>query len=404
MATSHTADHAAESVPCTAEGILSAVRAIVPELRARSAEIERLRRLPEDVVELVRGTGVFRMGFAAEFGGPALTSAEQTRVLEELSYGDTSVGWCAMVGMDGGLFANYLSESAVREMFPTLDMSTAGMLAPAGRAERVPGGYRLTGHWKFGSGITHANWVFAGAHTYSGGEPERTASGTPDWQVMMVRPGEVELIDNWRTTGLAGTSSMDYTADDVFVPEERSFSFRAPRSRSGPLSTPDLQMRKMPGVPLGATRAALDHVRDLARTKVDRMTGRPWAEDPRVQFALGECEMDFLAIRHAVYRSLEHRWNRLAAGARQEDLSDDERVDTMLARQGAFRGSRAIVRRLYDLLATASVYRPSPMDRGLRDLETMCQHFMAQDQIVQSAGAFLLGGKPQNPLVLGILD
>ena len=76
----------------------------------------------------------------------------------------------------------------------------------------------------------------------------------------------------------------------------------------------------------------------------------------------------------------------------------------MLARLNAFRGARRLVRRLYDLLATTSIYEPSPMDRWLRDLDTMCQHFMAQDQIVQSAGAYLLGGAPQNPLVLGILD
>jgi alkylation response protein AidB-like acyl-CoA dehydrogenase len=394
----------AESVPHTAEGILAAVRAIVPELRERSARIEQDRRLPADVVELLRRAGVFRMGFTAEFGGPELTSAEQTRVLEELSYGDTSVGWCAMVGMDSGLFATYLTESAVREMFPILDMSTAGMLAPAGRADCVPGGYRLTGRWGFGSGITHADWVFAGAHTYTNSERDVTAAGGPDWRVMMVRPREVKLIDNWQTTGLAGTGSMDYTAHDVFVPAEHSFSFREPRIRTGPLSTPDLQMRKMPGVPLGAARAALDHVRELARCAVNRMTGKRWVDDYRVQVAIGECEMEFAAVRRAVYRSLDHRWTRLADGATLDDLDRRERIDTMLARANAFRRCRAIVRRLYDLLATASIYRSSPMDRWLRDMDTMCQHFMAQDQIVQSAGAFLLGGIPRNPLVLGILD
>ncbi|HEY2060444.1 MAG TPA: acyl-CoA dehydrogenase family protein [Amycolatopsis sp.] len=393
-----------DTVPRTAPGILAAVRAIVPRLRESSARIERDRRLPADVVELVRGTGVFRMGFTAEFGGPGLTAAEQTRVLEELSYGDTSAGWCAMVGMDSGLFANYLAESAVREMFPVLDLSTAGMLAPAGRADRVPGGYRLSGHWGFGSGITHADWVFAGAHTYTNGERDVTAAGGPEWRVMMVRPGEVELIDNWRATGLAGSGSLDYEIVDVFVPEAHSFSFREPRVPTGPLSTPDLQMRKMPGVPLGAARAALDHVRELAATKVNRMTGQRWADDHRVQVAIGECELELAAVRHAVYRSLDHRWARLADGATQADLDRGERIDTMLARVSAFRRCRAIVRRLYDLLATTSIYRPAPMDRWLRDLETMCQHFMAQDQIIQSAGAFLLGGTPRNPLVLGILD
>ncbi|MEU3328480.1 acyl-CoA dehydrogenase family protein [Streptomyces albus] len=392
------------AVPNTAEDILAAVRALVPLLRDRSAQIEQLRRLPADVVELVRATGVFRMGFGTEFGGPALTAAEQTRVLEELSYGDSSVGWCAMVGMDSGLFATYLSPTAVREMFPTLDVSTAGMLAPAGRAERVPGGYRLSGHWSFGSGIAHADWVFAGAHTTTGGELDRDARGKPNWRVLLLPPGEVELTDTWHATGLAGSGSMDYEIDGVFVPEERTFSFREPRSRTGPLSTPDLQMRKMPGVPLGAARAALDQVRQAARRCTDPATGRPWSEEPRVQLVLAECQAELSAARYAVHRSLEHRWNRLAAGLTQADLTPDERIETMLARVRAFRGARAVVRRLGDLAATASLLDPAPLDRRLRDLETMCQHFMAQDQIIQSAGAFLLGGAPRNPLVLGILD
>ena len=106
------------AIPSTYGDILRAAQELAPKLRARSAEIEQARRLPPDVVEKVRATGAFGMGFSREFGGPDLTSAEQTRVLEALSYGDTAVGWCAMVGMDSGLYASYLQPSAVRELFP----------------------------------------------------------------------------------------------------------------------------------------------------------------------------------------------------------------------------------------------------------------------------------------------
>ncbi|WP_369201060.1 acyl-CoA dehydrogenase family protein [Streptomyces sp. PU-14G] len=390
------------SVPNTAEDILAAVRALTPELRERSVEIEQNRRLPADVVQLLRGAGVFRMGFAREFGGPDLTSAEQTAVLEALAYADTSVGWCGMIGMDSGLYCAYLRPSTVREMFPTPDMSTGGLINPNGRAERVPGGYRLSGHWNLGSGVTHADWISAGAHTCTDGELDRDADGNPNWRVLLVPPGEVTLIDTWHATGLAGSGSLDYAVEDVFVPEEHTFSFGTPLSRTGPLAAPDSLMRKMPGVPLGAARAALDHVREVARTKVNRLTGRRWADDYRVQFTLGECEMDFLTMRHAVYGSVEDKWRALESGTAYDELTPDERVATVLLAQGAFRGALSIVRRLYDLLATASIYKPSPMDRWLRDLTTMCQHVMAQDVIVQSAGAHLLGGRPDFPFAVGV--
>lgn len=390
------------AVPNTADGILAAVRAIAPELRERSVEIEQNRRLPADVVELVRGAGVFRMGFSEEFGGPGLTSVEQTRVIEALSYADTSVGWCGMIGMDSGLYSAYLPPAAVREMFPGPDMITGGLINPTGRAERIPGGYRLSGRWNLGSGVTHADWVSAGAFTHTGGEQDLDEHGNPNWRVMLVHPAEVKMIDTWYSTGLAGSGSIDYEIDDVFVPEDHTFSFGTPLSRTGSLSAPDALMRKMPGVPLGAARAALDHVREVARTKVNRMTGQRWADDYRIQFALGECEMDFLTMRHAVYGSIEHKCRRLDGGTAYADLTPHERVETVLLALKAFRGALAIVRRLYDLLATTSIYKPSPMDRWLRDLSTMCQHVMAQDVIVQSAGAYLLGGEPQFPFAVGI--
>ncbi|MEU2609654.1 acyl-CoA dehydrogenase family protein [Streptomyces albus] len=390
------------TVPNTAEDILAAVRALAPELRERSVEIEQNRRLPADVVQLLRGAGVFRMGFPPEFGGPGLTSAEQTAVLEALAYADTSVGWCGMIGMDSGLYSAFLRPEAVREMFPSPDMITGGLINPNGRAERVPGGYRLSGHWNLGSGITHADWISAGAHTFTDGEPDTTQAGNPNWRVMLVRPGDVKTIDTWHATGLAGSGSMDYEIDGVFVPEEHTFSFGVPLSRTGPLAAPDSLMRKMPGVPLGAARAALDHVREIARTKVNRMTGERWADDYRVQFALGECEMDFLTIRHAVYGSIEDKWRELESGTPYDELSPDLRVGTVVLALNAFRGALSIVRRLYDLLATTSIYKPSPMDRWLRDLTTMCQHVMAQDVIVQSAGAHLLGGRPQFPFAVGV--
>jgi acyl-CoA dehydrogenase-like protein len=75
-----------------------------------------------------------------------------------------------------------------------------------------------------------------------------------------------------------------------------------------------------------------------------------------------------------------------------------------LPRVNSFRAARRIVSKLYDLMATTAVYEPSPMDRWLRDTNTMCQHVVAQDQVVQSAGAHVLGGVPQFPFALGIVD
>lgn len=389
-----------QAVPNTAAEILAAAKALAPRLRERSAEIEQNRRLPADVVELIRSTGAFRMGFSKAWGGPELTSAEQTEVVEALAYGDSGAGWAAMIGMDSGLYASFLEETVAKEMFPRLDMATAGLLFPTGRAERVDGGYRLSGRWQFGSGITHADWVVSGAFIYEDGEPY-LVDGAHDSILLAVPRADVEVIDTWHTTGLSGSGSCDYAIHDVFVPEGRALTFGTVRNGEGPLAQPEVHMRNMPGVPLGVARAALDWVRDQVLAK-SKPGGRGWADDWRVQVTLAECEADFNATRSGVYGAMRRQWEVLEAGGTLDDLTPDERAALPLSRLHAFRTARSIVIRLYDLMQTSSIYKPNPLDRWLRDTMTMCQHVVAQDKILQSAGAHLLGSRPGFPLSLGI--
>ncbi|WP_411075868.1 acyl-CoA dehydrogenase family protein [Streptomyces sp. cmx-4-7] len=388
-----------EEGPLTPQTILDRARAVAPLLRERSEEIANTRHLPQDVVELLRGTGVFRIGMPRAWGGPELTFAQQAEVIETLSYGDAAAGWCAMIGMDTWIYAGYLDESLVEEMLTRPDAITAGLIFPVGRADRVPGGYRVTGRWPFGSGVTHADWVVGGCVVHSDGKPEPGAHGAPvNWRLMLFRQEEVGTIDTWHTTGLAGSGSRDYEVTDLFVPEKRSFDFTTPRG-TGPLSAPDAFLGNVSGVPLGIARAALDHVRELAAGRIEKATGEPWAQTYRVQTAIGESEMQLAAARYAVYGTLRDLWDRLESGT---PPTPDQQVSSALARVNAFRTARTVVSRLSDLVGTASIYRSSPLDRWMRDLHTMCQHILAQEQIVQSAGAHLLGGTPHAPFPLGL--
>ena len=384
------------AAPGDANEILARARALAPVLRDRADEIERARRLPPDVVESLRATGVFRMGFARDRGGPELSSIEQTEVIEALSYGDPAAGWCAMIGSDTGFYASFLDRGTAEQMFPVLDMITAGLLFPNGHAETVPGGYRLTGRWQFGSGVTHADWVVSGAFRYRDGKPEPGPPGIPHASVLLMVPrADVEVLDTWHTTGLAGSGSCDYTITDVFVPGERTFLFSDASGGTGVLTQPDAHMRNMPGVPLGVARAALDHARETAVA-----AGR--SDDYRTQITLADCEADFAATRNGVYGTLRRQHDVLAAGGTLDDLTPLERAALPLARRHAFRTARSIVSRLYDLAQTVAIFRSSPLDRWLRDTATMCQHVVAQDRILQTAGAHLLGGRPSFPLALGI--
>ncbi|MDX3537508.1 acyl-CoA dehydrogenase family protein [Streptomyces sp. MB09-01] len=392
------APHTWTAPPDLAAAVLCRARRAVPLLREAAPATEAARGLPAETVELLRKVGVWRAAMPREWGGPDLTSVQQVELLELLAQGDPSAAWCAMIGMDSGIYAGYLDPGAAKEIYHGIDLVTAGALFPTGTAEKTDGGYRISGRWRFASGIGHADVLMASCIVLENGAdvPDPVTGEPRQWRVFAAAPGQFTVHDTWHTTGLRGSGSHDYSADGLFVPDRHVFTMSRPRTDRVLLRTPDAVQRKMPGVPLGLARAAIDYAVSLADGRRDRETGTPWTSDLRVHEVIGRCEMELHAARASVYASLNDQWDGLEAG--RSELRA-ERVTTALARYHAFQSARRIVQALYDLLGGTAVYTSaSPFDRWLRDANTMCQHAVAQDAVLQMAGVVRLGGEPPNPV------
>src|SRR5690606_40607732 len=68
---------------------------------------------------------------------------------------------------------------SARAVFGPSAAVIAGSGAPDGRAERVPGGYRVQGRWRYASGAPYATTVTANCIVTRGGEPVRGDDGEP---------------------------------------------------------------------------------------------------------------------------------------------------------------------------------------------------------------------------------
>lgn len=372
-----------------AAAILDAARALVPDVRAQADEIARQRRLPADLVAQLRAAGIFRMPMPRAWGGPEMTPRAQTEVVEILSAADPSVGWCAMIGSDSGFYGAFLDDAVARKLYPDLDAVTAGMLQPGGQARRVPGGYRVSGRWGFGSGCTHADVMIGGCLILENDKPVMAESGMPEWRVMMAPAPEWQIHDTWYTTGLAGSGSNDYSAADLFVPAEHSFSlFERPR-RSEPLyAFNGMFFANMHGVPLGLARRAIDTVREIAEQKIVMPEMVKLRDVPRVRAALARAEMQLGAARAYTYETLDAIWAQLSAG---RELTREQRVAIALSRIHCFRVAREIASAMVDTAGTTAIYAASPLDRLQRDAITMSQHVVAQDRMVEMIGGILVG-------------
>src|SRR4051794_28109739 len=108
--------NAHEAVALDGAEITRRVEALLPEIAARGDEIAAARRLPRDLVDALKATGVFRMSMPRRWGGPELPLPEQVRIVESLAHVDPSVGWCVMIGSDSGFYSAFLDDAAAREL------------------------------------------------------------------------------------------------------------------------------------------------------------------------------------------------------------------------------------------------------------------------------------------------
>ena len=100
-----------------------------------------------------------------------------------------------------------------KEIFGTVDGILAwGPAGGAAEAERVPGGYCISGTWRFASGSQNATWL--GAHM--------KVAGTREIRTMLFPKSSIEMVDIWHTLGLRGTASNEYVVKDLFVPGDHT--------------------------------------------------------------------------------------------------------------------------------------------------------------------------------------
>lgn len=349
-----------------------AARELVPEIATRADEIATLRRLPRDLVAKLRAGGVFRMASPAVRGGLQLHPGEQLEIIEVLSAADPAVGWCVATGAASGFFSAFVSPATNAELFADADQIVAGDLCIGGRAQRVPGGYRVSGQWHFGSGCTHADVIVAQCPVYDGEAP---ASGM---RVMMAKAASWQILDTWYAIGLAGSGSADFTAHDLFVPEAHTFSlFDAPCCDEPLYRCGHFLFAALAGVPLGLARRAIDVVRSLAAEKPGA-GAVPLLDAAALRPALVHAESLLGAARAYALETLDAAWTQVEA---RNPISAEVRVALGLCRRHAFRTAREIAQRMFDTAGASAVYSSSPLDRLLRDAVTLERQSMLHDPV-----------------------
>src|ERR1700744_6109272 len=139
---------AARKVPrpnkATLDQVLSRIAALAPMVARLAPDIEQGRRLPAELVSALKSARIYSMLVPRRYGGLGLDAPSALRAVAALARLDGSVGWNAMIGHLGALMPFLASPALCEQVYRDgKDHIVAGSGQPVGRAERVPGGWRV---------------------------------------------------------------------------------------------------------------------------------------------------------------------------------------------------------------------------------------------------------------------
>jgi alkylation response protein AidB-like acyl-CoA dehydrogenase len=183
-----------------------------------------------------------------------------------------------------------LLRRVAQEQIVLVSTGASDWLDSSGTADKVEGGYRITGRKIFGSG-SPAGTLLVTSAVYDDPADGLTVLHFP---VSLAAEG-VTVLDNWRTMGMRATGSHDVLLDNVFVPEG-AVSLRRPKGQWHtvfnvvvPIALPLIM-----SVYAGIAEAASDLALGLARKKNKR------GLDPHLPYLLGEMDNTLVTAQLAV--------------------------------------------------------------------------------------------------------
>jgi alkylation response protein AidB-like acyl-CoA dehydrogenase len=366
---------------------------LVPLIEAEADAAEGQSHQSDKVVAALRQAGLYSMLLPRALGGGELPFAEAMDIIALLAWADASAGWCSMVaGVMSASLGAFVSDEGARAVYGKgADVTVAGNGVPRGYARKVPGGYMIRGHWAYGSGIYHAEWVHSGCFVMDDGKPAHNAQGAPEIVLAHHPKASIILKDNWDVLGLRGTGSFDYTLKEpeLFVPEQMTYSFDGATVRRGGaqyhVGLVGLTSWGHTSWALGVGRRALDELARLARERAD-VFGK-LSDSPSFRKSFAEAEAKFRAASALVRESWRDLGDTVAVGG----TPSVEQIALI----------RLAMRHIHDALSDVTTFahrtargvslRASRLQRCYRDAHAGTQHLLLADEIMMECGRVLMG-------------
>jgi 3-hydroxy-9,10-secoandrosta-1,3,5(10)-triene-9,17-dione monooxygenase len=379
-------------------------REIVPILRERARRGEDARMLIRENEQLLHENGLFRFHQPKAFGGMELPFVAVVDIPAELARGCPSTAWNVGNLACHHWILGYYDPETQREVWdanPDALIASSIALA-AGRGRKVEGGFMVSGRWPFSSGVDNSDWNMLGVTVH--GDDGKTPI---DWRLCLVPKSDYEIVDAWYAMGMGATGSKDVVVGERFVPERRALPLQRCRGGRehpgaaldpGPLyGIPIVAASTHPLAPaaLGAAEGAYELFLEAMAKRTGTYTGARVADFQAVQIkvARARCLID---SARTFLRQSALEFQALAERNEAPDLETKLRFRAHSA--FAVNQAREAVETLWSCYGAHGLYVSDPLQRHLRDVLAINQHFAFNFDIAGAAyGLAALGGPYANP-------
>ena len=367
-------NHKVEPVDRRAHFLAEAKR-LAPVFGERALEAEQLRRMPDESVADIVAAGLQRICQPKRFGGAELPWDVLVEVSMELAKGCGSQAWVANVFAEHACHLGHFPDEAQHEVWdddPEVLIATS--YAPMGAAERVEGGWKLSGRWGFSSGVNHASWILLGVFVDNNG------GAHPDHHLMLLPISDVTILECWETLGLAGTGSNDVEVDGVLVPDHRVLDVSSTLEEHSPgAEFNTAPLFKMPhlgfaqpalaGVTVGMAASAVADFEAMLKTR--KVRGKPLAELTNLQLRLAEASAEVEAARLLALTTATDNMTIVNSGA-MLNLADLARSRRNAAY--AVKLAKSATQRVFEATGGHGIYISQPIQRAFRDVQAAASH------------------------------
>jgi 3-hydroxy-9,10-secoandrosta-1,3,5(10)-triene-9,17-dione monooxygenase len=373
------------------EEAIERARTIVPVAKRNATAAEELRRMPEENIKTILASGLMPLMRPRMFGGYEADWMTQIDCVSEVAAACGSTGWCMTFMLQHQVFLSLFSEVAQRTVYERHpDPMILTSFNPTGQVKIVPGGYEVSGKWRFGSVGDYCDWAILGGVA-------KAEDGTSKRINVLLKPGQFRIDRVWNSVGLKGSGSNDIIVEPVFVPEDFIYVLadammgRAPGQKlhEGILyRTPFVfsmgfaVMTPMHGIARGAYESFVSYI----AAKAAGPRGKSSDMD-NTQAAIGESKAD-IDLAYLITEKMSA--TTFNGGKKTREDAVRQRRDMVLVRDLLLRA----VDRLFALSGAHGLDNEIALQRHWRDLHAIGNHSQWTAPAMQVAGRDALGLPP----------